>query len=60
MRLEYQILIAVAIDLVLGDPPWLPHPFAASVGWPRGSKRSRAAGSDQLGWQEQSPRFPFM
>ena len=26
MRLEYQILIAVAIDLVLGDPPWLPHP----------------------------------
>ena len=26
MRLEYQILIAVAIDLLLGDPPWLPHP----------------------------------
>ena len=26
MRLEYQILIAVALDLVLGDPPWLPHP----------------------------------
>jgi adenosylcobinamide-phosphate synthase len=26
MRLEYQILIAVAIDLLLGDPEWLPHP----------------------------------
>jgi len=26
MRLEYQILIAVALDLVLGDPRWLPHP----------------------------------
>ena len=26
MRLEYQILIAVALDLVLGDPRWLLHP----------------------------------
>jgi adenosylcobinamide-phosphate synthase len=26
MRLEYQILIAVALDLLLGDPRWLPHP----------------------------------
>jgi adenosylcobinamide-phosphate synthase len=26
MRLEYQILIAVALDLALGDPRWLPHP----------------------------------
>jgi adenosylcobinamide-phosphate synthase len=26
MRLEYQILIAVALDLALGDPQWLPHP----------------------------------
>ena len=26
MNLEYQILIAVALDLVLGDPQWLPHP----------------------------------
>ena len=26
MRLEYQILTAVAVDLVLGDPRWLPHP----------------------------------
>lgn len=26
MRLEYQILAAVAIDLALGDPRWLPHP----------------------------------
>jgi adenosylcobinamide-phosphate synthase len=29
MRLEYQILIAVAIDLLLGDPQWLPHPVRA-------------------------------
>jgi adenosylcobinamide-phosphate synthase len=26
MRLDYQILIAVALDLVVGDPRWLPHP----------------------------------
>jgi adenosylcobinamide-phosphate synthase len=26
MKLEYQILIAVLIDLALGDPRWLPHP----------------------------------
>ena len=26
MRLEYQILAAVALDLALGDPRWLPHP----------------------------------
>ena len=26
MRLEYQILSAVVLDLALGDPRWLPHP----------------------------------
>lgn len=26
MRFEYQILSAVALDLLLGDPRWLPHP----------------------------------
>jgi adenosylcobinamide-phosphate synthase len=26
MRLEYQILIALLLDLALGDPRWLPHP----------------------------------
>ena len=26
MRLEYQIAIALLLDLVLGDPRWLPHP----------------------------------
>jgi len=26
MGLEYQILLAVALDLVLGDPRWFPHP----------------------------------
>jgi adenosylcobinamide-phosphate synthase len=26
MRLEYQILAAFALDLLLGDPRWLPHP----------------------------------
>jgi adenosylcobinamide-phosphate synthase len=33
MRLEYQILIAVAIDLLLGDPQWLPHPVRAIGRW---------------------------
>lgn len=26
MRLEYQILLAVALDLLIGDPKWFPHP----------------------------------
>lgn len=26
MRLEYQIIIALLLDLALGDPRWLPHP----------------------------------
>jgi adenosylcobinamide-phosphate synthase len=26
MRLEYQIVIAFALDLLIGDPRWLPHP----------------------------------
>lgn len=26
MRLEYQILAAFGVDLLLGDPRWLPHP----------------------------------
>ena len=40
MRIEYQIVIALAIDAVLGDPPWLPHPvkligrFAAKLEQP--------------------------
>ena len=40
MNLEYQIIIAFAIDAVLGDPPWLPHPvkfigkFAAKLEQP--------------------------
>jgi adenosylcobinamide-phosphate synthase len=37
MRLEYQIAIAFGLDLLLGDPRWLPHPvkligrFAAAL-----------------------------
>lgn len=26
MRLEYQIIIALGLDMLLGDPRWLPHP----------------------------------
>ena len=26
MKLEYQILIAIALDFVIGDPRWFPHP----------------------------------
>lgn len=26
LRLEYQIIIAIGLDLLLGDPRWLPHP----------------------------------
>ncbi|MEW6379072.1 MAG: adenosylcobinamide-phosphate synthase CbiB [bacterium] len=26
MRLEYQIFLALGLDLLVGDPPWFPHP----------------------------------
>lgn len=29
MRLEYQVLAAMALDAVIGDPRWLPHPVRA-------------------------------
>jgi len=29
VRLEYQVLAAIALDAVLGDPRWLPHPVRA-------------------------------
>jgi adenosylcobinamide-phosphate synthase len=32
MRLEHQILVAVGLDLALGDPRWLPHPVRG-IGW---------------------------
>lgn len=32
MRLEYQILIALGLDLLCGDPRWLPHPVRL-IGW---------------------------
>ena len=32
MRLELQILAAVVLDLVVGDPAWLPHPVRG-IGW---------------------------
>lgn len=52
MRLEYQILAAFALDLLFGDPRWLPHPvkligrFAAVLEAPlrRTIPNARAAG----------------
>jgi adenosylcobinamide-phosphate synthase len=52
MRLEYQILSAFALDLLLGDPRWLPHPvkligrFALSLEAPlrKAISNARAAG----------------
>jgi adenosylcobinamide-phosphate synthase len=52
MRLEYQILAAFALDLLLGDPRWLPHPvkligkFAAALEAPlrRSIPNTRIAG----------------
>jgi adenosylcobinamide-phosphate synthase len=32
MRLEHQIIAAIALDLLLGDPRWLPHPVRG-IGW---------------------------
>jgi adenosylcobinamide-phosphate synthase len=52
MPLEYQILLAVALDLLLGDPRWFPHPvrligrFALFLEQPlrSGSRSPRRAG----------------
>lgn len=33
MRLEYQIIIAFALDLLIGDPRWLPHPVRGIGRW---------------------------
>jgi len=52
MKLEYQILIAWLLDMVLGDPRWLPHPvriigrFAAVIEGPlrRSITHARVAG----------------
>ena len=49
MKLEYQILAAVALDLALGDPRWLPHPVRALDGWLHGWKGLPiAAGGERL------------
>ena len=53
MRLEYQILAAFGIDLILGDPQWFPHPvkligrFAALLESPlrRAIPHARMAGA---------------
>jgi len=52
MRLEYQVIAAFCVDLLLGDPRWLPHPvkfigrFAAALESPlrRMIPNARAAG----------------
>ena len=52
MRLEYQVLAAFGLDLLLGDPRWLPHPvkaigrFAMALETPlrRAVRNERAAG----------------
>jgi adenosylcobinamide-phosphate synthase len=49
MRLEYQVLLALGLDLLIGDPRWLPHPvkliggLAASLEGPL-RRRLRPAG----------------
>lgn len=52
MRLEYRIIIALGLDMLLGDPRWLPHPvrligrFAAALEHPlcRTISNARLAG----------------
>jgi adenosylcobinamide-phosphate synthase len=41
MRLEYIVLAALALDLVLGDPRWLPHPVRG-IGWLAAAVEPRA------------------
>ena len=53
MRLEYQIVAAILLDFIAGDPPWLPHPvkligrFASFLETPlrRIFAKARTAGS---------------
>ena len=52
MRVEFQVLVAFGVDLLLGDPRWLPHPvklmgrFSSSIEAPlrRMIPNARAAG----------------
>ena len=55
MRLEYQILSAVALDLVLGDSRWLPHPVRG-IGrlavWLEALSRRVVAVAQAVGWDK--------
>lgn len=48
MRLEWQILCAVALDLAAGDPRWLPHPVRG-IGWV--ADRMESITRRWIGWQ---------
>ncbi len=47
MNLENQILAAVALDLALGDPRWLPHPVRG-IAWLASRLESLAGGRTRL------------
>jgi adenosylcobinamide-phosphate synthase len=47
MNLETQILAAVALDLALGDPRWLPHPVRG-IAWLASRLESLAGGRSRL------------
>ena len=52
MGLEYQLVIAIALDLLIGDPRWMPHPIVA-IGrfamWLESPVRSRIANQRTAG-----------
>jgi adenosylcobinamide-phosphate synthase len=56
MRIEYQIIVAFALDAVLGDPAWFPHPvrfigkFAAGLEQPLRSSIRNAFVAGLLLW----------
>jgi adenosylcobinamide-phosphate synthase len=53
MRLEYQIIAAMLLDLALGDPRWLPHPVRGIAWLARLLERaSRRAVPQSPGWQK--------
>lgn len=58
MRIVWLLIGAVALDLIIGDPAWIPHPIRG-IGWLIAKGRSCCAPffPQGCGWREKSWRW---